>query len=145
MKTIFIVTDFSQASHVASKYGVELASAMGARIVLFHAYTIPLSIPESYVIVSPEEVKKSSEDYLLDEAVKLRKSSFQPIEILAVEGPTVDAIISTSKKYENCIIVVGMKGEGKGVRKFFGSTTSALARKSYVPMLIVPESANYSS
>ncbi len=145
MKTIFIATDFSQASHIASKYAVELASAMGANIVLFHAYSVPLSIPESYVIVSPEDVKKSSEDYLLEEVVKLRKSTFQPIDILAVEGGTVETIINTSKKYDNCIIVVGMKGEGKSVRKFFGSTTSALARKSYTPMLIVPESATFSS
>ena len=63
MKTVFIATDFSAASHNASKYGVEMASVLGANIVLFNAYTIPLSIPESFVIVRPEEVKKSAEDY----------------------------------------------------------------------------------
>ena len=79
MKIIFIVTDFSSASHNASKYGVELASALGAKIVLFHAYTIPLSIPESYVVVNPEDVRKTAEDYLLEEVMCLRKSTVQPI------------------------------------------------------------------
>lgn len=143
MKTVFIATDFSEASHNASKYGVELASALGAKIVLFHAYTIPLSIPESYVIVRPEEVKKSAEDYLLDEVLKLRKSTMQSIDILAVEGNPVDMIINHVKNYEEPIVVVGMKGEGKNFRKLFGSVASGLARKSFLPLFIIPETIIY--
>lgn len=140
MKTIFIATDFSEASHNASRYGVELASALGAKIVLFHAYTIPLSIPESYVIVRPEEVKKSAEDYLLDEVLKLRKSTMQSIDILAIEGDPVEMIIHEVKNYEEPLLVVGMKGEGKNFRKLFGSVASGLARKSFLPLFIIPES-----
>lgn len=140
MKTVFIATDFSEASHNASKYGIELASSIGAKIVLFHAYTIPLSIPESYVIVRPEEVKKSAEDYLLDEVLKLRKSNMQSIDILAVEGNPVDMIINQVKKYEEPIVIVGMKGEGKNLKKLFGSVASGLARKSFLPLFIIPES-----
>ena len=117
MKTVFIATDFSEASHNASMYGIELASSIGAKIVLFHAYTIPLSIPESYVIVRPEEVKKTAEDYLLDEVLKLRKSNMQSIDILAVEGNPVDMIINQVKKYDEPLVVVGMKGEGKNLKK----------------------------
>ena len=51
MKTVFIATNFSDASYNASKYGVEMASVLDANIVLFDFYTIPLSIPESFVIV----------------------------------------------------------------------------------------------
>lgn len=140
MKTVFIATDFSEASHNASKYGVELASELGARIVLFHAYTVPLSIPESYVIVRPEEVKKSAEDYLLDEVLKLRKSTVQSIDILAVEGSPVEMIINQVKNYEDPLIVVGMKGTSKNFRKLFGSVASGLARKSFLPLFIIPES-----
>jgi nucleotide-binding universal stress UspA family protein len=139
MKTVFIATDFSEAAHNASKYGVELASSIGANIVLFHAYTIPLSIPESYVIVRPEEVKKSAEDYLLEEVLKLRKSTMQSIDILAVEGDPVDMIINQIKNYEEPLVVVGMKGEGKNFRKLFGSVASGLARKSFLPLFIIPE------
>jgi hypothetical protein len=139
MKTVFIATDFSEAAHNASKYGVELASSIGAKIVLFHAYTIPLSIPESYVIVRPEEVKKSAEDYLLEEVLKLRKSTMQSIDILAVEGDPVDMIINQIKNYEEPLVVVGMKGEGKNFRKLFGSVASGLARKSFLPLFIIPE------
>lgn len=143
MKTIFIATDFSEASHNASMYGVEMASTLGAKIVLFHAYTIPLSIPESYVIVRPEEVKKSAEEYLLEEVLKLRKSTMQSIDILAVEGDPVETIINQVKKFEDPIVVVGMKGEGKNFRKLFGSVASGLARKSFLPLFIIPESVSF--
>lgn len=145
MKTIFIVTDFSSASHNASKYGVELASALGAKIVLFHAYTIPLSIPESYVIVSPEDVRKTAEDYLLEEVMSLRKSTVQPIEIIAEEGPAIDSIMKHAIQFENCLIVAGMKGEGGVIKRTFGSTISGLARKSTQPMVVVPEVATFKS
>jgi len=145
MKTIFIVTDFSSASHNASKYGVELASALGAKIVLFHAYTIPLSIPESYVIVSPEDVRKTAEDYLLEEVMSLRKSTVQSIEIIAEEGPATDSIIKHAMQFANCFIVAGMKGEGGVIKRTFGSTVSGLARKLTQPMIVVPEAATFKS
>ena len=76
---------------------------------------------------------------MLDEVYKLRKSSTQSIDILAVEGNAVDVIITHAKKYEDVILVVRMKGEGKNFRKLFGSVASGLARKSFLPLVIVPE------
>jgi nucleotide-binding universal stress UspA family protein len=141
MKTIIVATDFSAASHNAAKYAVEMANALQARILLFNAYQVPLSIPESYVVVNPTEVKKAAEDYLLDEVVSLRKKSMYPIEILAAEGNATECIMHHAEKYTDCLLVVGMKGDGKKTRNVFGSTASGLARKSNVPLLIVPENA----
>jgi nucleotide-binding universal stress UspA family protein len=143
MKTIFIATDFSSAAHNASKYGIELASKFGARIVLFHAYIIPLSIPESYVIVNAEDVKKTAESYLLEEVKVLRKSTVQAIDILAAEGSAPEIILLNASKYSDCMIVMGMKGEGLALRKLIGNTTTAVARKTHLPLIIIPESAEF--
>ena len=75
----------------------------------------------------------------MEEVYKLSKSSTQSIDILAVEGNAVDAIIYQAKKYDDVILVVGMKGEGKNIRKLFGSVASGSARKSFLPLVIVPE------
>jgi nucleotide-binding universal stress UspA family protein len=64
----------------------------------------------------------------------------QSIDILAVEGNPVDMIINQVKKYDEPIVVVGMKGEGKNLKKLFGSVASGLARKSFSPLFIIPES-----
>lgn len=116
MKTIFVATDFSAASHNAAKYAVEMANALQARILLFNAYQVPLSIPESYVLVTPSEVKTAAEAYLLDEVVSLRKKSMYTIEILAAEGNATDAILHQAEKYTDCLLVVGMKGDGKNTQ-----------------------------
>ncbi len=143
MKTVFIATDFSVASENATKYGISMASDLGLKIVLFNAYQVPLSIPESFTIVSPEEVKNTAEGYLKEAGMAYKKSSLQPIEILAVEGYPTDSIIRNAKKYDDAIIITGMKGEGTAIRKIFGSTVLSLVRKSKMPMLVVPEKAEY--
>lgn len=143
MKTVFIATDFSTASHHAALFGVELANLLEARVVLFNAYQIPLSVAESYVVVKPEEVRQAAMDYLSDEVVTLRKSSIYPIEIVTDEGNSPEVIIRNAKKFKEPLIVMGMKGAGKGVRKFFGSTVSGLARKTDLPLLVIPEDAKF--
>lgn len=143
MKTVFIATDFSVASENATKYGISMASDLGLKIVLFNAYQVPLSIPESFTIVRPEEVKSTAEGYLKEAAMAYKKSSLQPIEILAVEGYPTDSIVRNAKKYDDAIIITGMKGEGTTIRKIFGSTVLSLVRKSKMPMMVVPEKAEY--
>jgi nucleotide-binding universal stress UspA family protein len=141
MKTVFIAIDFSEASHHAALYGVELANLLEARVVLFNAYQIPLTAAEAYVVVKPEEVRQAAMDYLSDEVVTLRKSSIYPIEIVTDEGNSPEVIIRNAKKFKDPLIVVGMKGAGKGVRNLFGSTVSGLARKTDLPVLVIPEEA----
>jgi nucleotide-binding universal stress UspA family protein len=143
MKTVFIATDFSVAAENATKYGIAMASDLGLKIVLFNAYQVPLSIPESFTIVRPEEVKSTAEGCLKEAAMAYKKSSLQPIEILAVEGYPTDSIVRNAKKYDDSIIITGMKGEGTTIRKVFGSTVLSLVRKSKMPMLVVPEKAEY--
>ena len=43
------------------------------------------------------------------------------------------------------LIIAGMKGSGKATRKFFGSTVTSLARKTTVPIIVIPEGTPYRS
>ncbi|MEN9963570.1 MAG: hypothetical protein RL582_665 [Bacteroidota bacterium] len=140
MKTIFIATDFSEYAQRAADFAVDLASYMGCSIVLFHAYEVPLSIPDSFVLVEPEEVRKTAESYLLEESNRLRKSPLQPIEIIAVEGAPVPTILDQVKKYKEPLIVVGRTGMGGMLKNWFGTTASGLAKKTSLPVLLIPES-----
>ena len=62
MKRIFIATDFSSASRTATVYGMQLARAMKADVVLFSAYEVAHSFGAINVQVSRlaamEETKK---------------------------------------------------------------------------------------
>lgn len=53
------------------------------------------------------------------------------------------AIVEAAEHSGADLIVVGMVGENKEVRKIFGSTATGLARKTRVPLLVVPEKARF--
>jgi nucleotide-binding universal stress UspA family protein len=143
MRTIFIATDFSEAAQNAANYGVELAGALSARIVLFHAFEIPLSLPESYIPVQPDEIRKTAESFLLDEAVRLKKLSWQPIEIQVEEGKSATSILHHVHAYPNPMILVGRSGKNLAFRKRFGSTPTALAHQASCPVWVIPENASF--
>ena len=59
MKTIIIPTDFSAIATNAMHYGIDMAKATNASILLFHVYQVPVSFTDTpIVLVSVEELRK---------------------------------------------------------------------------------------
>lgn len=142
MKTILIATDFSNASRNASIYGVQLAKALNATIILFSAYKVPSPASGLGVSVSGYDIMMQTDKRLLEEANYL-DPKLDIIEVLCDEGLPDDAIISIANEKKVDFIITGMKGSGKNVRKIFGSTATELARKTNIPVIIIPEDARY--
>ena len=142
MKTILIATDFSPASRNASVYGVEFAKAIKAKIILFNAFTVPNPPPSINVSVSRYDIMMQTDKLLLDEA-NLLDPGRKLIEILCDDGSPTDAIIKIANEKKVDFIIVGMKGAGKSLKKIFGSTATALAKNTSIPLIIVPEKAKF--
>jgi len=142
MKTILIATDFSPASRNASVYGVEFAKAIKAKIILFNAFTVPNPPPSINVSVSRYDIMMQTDRLLLDEA-NLLDPGRKLIEILCDDGSPTDAIINIANEKKVDFIIVGMKGAGKSLKKIFGSTATALAKNTSIPLIIVPEKAKF--
>jgi nucleotide-binding universal stress UspA family protein len=143
MKTILIATDFSNASRNASLYGVELAKALKAKIILFNAYEVPKPAPGLGVSVSRYDVMTQTDKRLQDEA-NLLDCNPGIIEIICDEGNSEDAITNVANEKKVDFIIAGMKGRGKNLKKIFGSTATSLIRRSDIPVIIVPEAAKFS-
>lgn len=143
MKTILIATDFSKASGNASLYGLQLAKAIDANVILFNAYKIPHPPPALNVSISRYDIMKQTEQRLEDEANKIVYIKMPPMKIICDEGPAENAIINLANEKKADFIVVGMKGSGKNFKKIFGSTASSLAKSTNIPVIIVPEDARY--
>src|SRR5882672_5210201 len=63
MKTIIIPTDFSPAASNAVKYGVDMAVAVNASVLLLHVYNIPIALGDVPVaLLSVDELKTAAED-----------------------------------------------------------------------------------
>lgn len=143
MKAILIATDFSTASRNASLYGLKLAKALHAKIILFNAYNVPLPAPALNVSISRYDIMMQTDKRLLDEADFLDRGR-EIIEIVCDEGAPEDAVVNIANEKQVDFIVVGMKGSGKNLKKIFGSTATHLIKRSNIPVIIVPEEAKFS-
>lgn len=142
MKDILIATDFSPAARIASVFGVQLAKALDANVILFNAYKVPHAFPALNVKISGYDVMMQTDKKLMDEADFL-DPDHSLVEIMCDEGETDDVIITSANEKKVDLIVAGMKGTGRNLGKIFGSTAVALARNANVPLLLVPENAVY--
>jgi nucleotide-binding universal stress UspA family protein len=142
MKTILIATDFSNASHNASVYGVAFAKAINAKVILFNAFMVPNPAPALNVSISRYDIMMQTDKLLLDDADILDPNR-TTIEILCDEGLPADAIVNIANEKKVDFIITGMKGRGESLKKIFGSTSTALAKKTEIPLIVVPEKAKF--
>lgn len=144
MRTILIATDFSQAARNATEYGIAFAKAFHAKIILTGAYQqMPIPISDSPIIVTAEDLRRSVQEQLDTEALTFGMGTNVPIETVCSEGPAVSVIPDVAKKMKADLVILGMKDGRKGMRKFFGSTVTSLARKGKLPLLVIPEEVKY--
>ena len=65
MKTIIIPTDFSPIATNALHFGIDMAKAINASILLLHVYQVPVSFTDTpIVLVSIEDLRKGAEEQI---------------------------------------------------------------------------------
>jgi len=144
MKTILLTTDFSKAAHNSCSYGIELARAFNARVILFSAYQqVPMVISESAVVITADNMEAFLQRQLANEANLVNRAGIVTLETVCMEGSPANSILKIAKENNADIIVTGMKESGKGFRRVMGSTVTALAGKTTIPLLVIPEEARY--
>ncbi len=144
MKTILIATDFSKVSRNASLYGVQLAKAMNANIILFTAYEVSRAIAAMNVQVSRYDVMIQTESKLSDEAGIITNGEGLQIETVCEEGLPEQSILAVANEKEADLIIVGITGSGNNFKQVFGSTTTSLSKASNIPVIIIPGKAMFS-
>lgn len=139
MKTILIATDFSPASQNASLYGIELAKALKAKIILFNAFNAaPFRSSDPRKRKLRYDAWMQSDKRLLEEADFL-DPQHEIMEVICDEGAAYHAIVDVANEKKVDCIVVGRKGNGNASKHLFGSTATALAKNSNITLIVVPE------
>jgi nucleotide-binding universal stress UspA family protein len=146
MKTIFVATDFSKASHDASLYGIRLAKAFNARLILFNCYEqVPVPAGETFVYSAVEGMENLIQNRLESKAKAINPENTIDIKTFCDEGPAPESILNAAKHADADVIIVGMKKTGRSFRKLFGSTVTTLAEIATIPLIVVPEEARYTN
>jgi nucleotide-binding universal stress UspA family protein len=141
MKTILIATDFSPASRNASLYGIELAKALKAKIILFNAFNAGASTSSEKRKLRYDALMQSDKR-LLEEADFL-DPEHEIMEVICDEGTAYHSIVDVANEKKVDCIVVGRKGNGSAIKDLFGSTATALTKNSNITVIVVPENAKF--
>lgn len=151
MVNILVPTDFSDLSRVAIDYAVKVANKLNGTLTLLHVVTViqPTRASMRLRLEALEEelmrVAKEDMDLLMAELAGKLKTS-KPMEYRIVQGSSFNATVKNeAKKLRSGLIVIGTRGANGLKKVVLGSNTASLIEISHIPILVVPELAEFTS
>lgn len=146
IKTILVPVDFSANSMNAAEYAADFAKITGARLILFHAYDIPVSerkVASPIITLEEVEQKICKTCEIFKEKLHEKVSPELEIEYAYKKGDAVEEINKFAKESDAALIIMGIVGMSKLDELLIGSVASATMRTSVIPVLLVPGSAQF--
>lgn len=142
-KKILFCTDFSENSHYAFTYALDLAKTYKSSLLILHVTPPPVHPEQLSTYLPPEkleELKKSQKnevDHLLEENYLKKMNRFKNYKVAFKEGEPFMEIIRMVKKGPADLIVMGTHGRTGLDHVLFGSTAEKVVRKSPCPVLTI--------
>ena len=139
-KTILVPVDFSEASDKALDYAVSLAKPLDARIVVMHAFEIPLvGFPDGVLAATAEIAARilTASQKALEDAIEKRKGEGVEMTPLLKQADPREAVVGMAKELGADLIVMGTHGRRGLARALIGSVAEHVVRTSSVPVLTV--------
>lgn len=147
METIVLATDFSVTGNNAVRYGCEIAKQLKTKIVLAHAYSLPLGGYDSMAPLDViSEMQSASHDALRELRKELQAEFGFDNDIItyAGAGSSEGIIEEVVERFNASLVVLGIV-HGAGAIKIHltGSTVTDLIHELRVPVLVVPQHCKF--
>jgi len=142
-KKIIFCTDFSENSHHAFTYALNLAKTYKSKLVLLHVTPEPAHPEQLSIYLSPERLEelKISQKRELNQQLRThyldKMERFKDYQVVIKTGEPFFEIIRLSRKEKADLIVMGTHGRTGLDHIIFGSTAEKVVRKSTCPVLTV--------
>jgi len=148
MKKILVPIDFSETSLNAAYSACKIAQKNQSVLIFVHAYRVPIESFKIKRIVLNDKVfeqeldaRKYFKNFVLD---NLKLKGKIPIMKFDIEhGFAIDVILNKTKHYQVEMVVMGTKGASKLLDRMWGSVTSNVIKSAKVPVLAIPNNAEY--
>jgi nucleotide-binding universal stress UspA family protein len=148
MKTIAVLTDFSERSVHATRFAMHMAKKMRAKVLLFSVSTVPANL-QLVPAGEPEHLSDSGNalaDFTLRMEMDLKNGSFPgaclPEVAFNDEGPeTVDIMTAIMKNSEIGMIVTFPSGNVDLATYMLSDACNRIIDWATVPVLVVPGNA----
>lgn len=151
MVNILVPTDFSDLSKVALEFAIKVANKLDGNITLLHVVTIiqPTRASMRLRLESLEEelmscAKEDMDSLIAEMASKIKTT--KNISSKIIQGSSFNTTVKNeAKKLRSGLVVMGTRG-ANGLRKVvLGSNTTSVIDSSAIPVLVVPELAEFKS
>jgi nucleotide-binding universal stress UspA family protein len=130
--------DFSNHSLYALDYAINLGNALGAKLHLFTAYSVPKSTGRLRSL--DNEIKKAVLEDLSDVLMSVENKITTGIKAghSVMEGNSGRVISEFSKTHDIDLIVMGTQGKGSISNIFMGSVAKKVVDYAQVPVIAIP-------
>lgn len=145
LDVILVGTDFGPQSRNALDWTIELARRLGSRIVVAHAFDLPIyGFPDSSLLVDAKTAARLSDEAqkALDNEVDRARNRDVIIEGKLVQGDPRETIPSLATSLNAGLVVVGSHGRRGLARALLGSVAEGMLRVSNVPVLVIRQPAS---
>ncbi|MEM6265822.1 MAG: universal stress protein [Bacteroidota bacterium] len=150
MKTILLPTDFSPHAHNAFNYALGLAEACHAKVILFHAYHynasgafyVPTELIDVVNLDQKDSALKSMERY--QKIANAQAGKDVRVDPVMVQGFAIDEILEYTQANPVDLIIMGTRGASGFEGRLLGSVTLSLLERSQVPVIALPDGAEFS-
>lgn len=142
MKTILAPVDFSAASEVVLAQAIELARALGGRVVLLTVIQPPVITNEYAALMENlAEVMAAGERNAARRLAELEtrvRAAQVPVETLQLNGAPVRQILDQAARVAADYVVMGSHGHTALYDLLVGSTTHGVLLRAPCPVVITP-------
>ena len=144
VRTILVPVDFSKHAAPVIEWAAHLAEEHQSRLVLFHAYHLPVEFQQLEGAYLPPDfwanVKKEADQTLGRYAGDLRKQGLD-VEAVVREGYPATAIVDEASSQRADLIVIGTHGLSGLKHLLLGSIAERVVQKAPCPVLAVKRRA----
>jgi nucleotide-binding universal stress UspA family protein len=137
VKRILVGLDGSPHERPVLDAAVKLATALGGKLVLFHAVNLPTPLPSRLLTVTPDEVAallaKEAEGHLRELALGLELGLVERVQVEV--GVPWRAVCEFAKRDEADLVVVGSHGYS-GIDHLIGTTAAKIVNHAHCSVLV---------
>jgi nucleotide-binding universal stress UspA family protein len=143
IQRILVPVDFSDHTPALLEWAAHLAEEHGSRIILLHAYHLPVEFQQFEGAYLPADfwasVKTEAERQLAETAEQLRPRGIE-VETVVCEGYAATVIVEEAALRDADLIVIGTRGLSGLKHLLLGSIAERVVQKAPCPVLTVKSS-----
>ena len=110
MKNIIFPTDFSKNAEKAFEFACRIAKVLEANLIIVNAYDLPYS--QNVMSTSLVDIMRETSKKGVNEVSKKATNLGINNQTLSLMGNPIRVVRELTNKYENSIVVMGLKGLG---------------------------------